>query len=197
MTHFDYESVDWQDVFARIEEGQRGTLSKIAQELKIDKSRLSKLHHKHLHDPNFDPRTLRWGGHNYMDLSSNYAISQAIQGITKHESAEKERVRQKLTGFDQKTSPACAYITKQFGAEVRQHCLVEIAKYLAKKRGLPLDRDSKRRKSVLMKWFHDNWAILSKDMPMFQVINEEVIVDDPEAMMHRQLELQEQQNTGM
>ena len=115
------------------------------------------------------------------DIPQSIALTQALQGIVRQMSAEKERVRQKLATFDPKTSPACIAITQRFGADVRQHCLCEIAKYLARKKQLVLDRDSKRRKCVLMKWFHDNWAVLEPLMAMFKIVGEEVIVEDPDA----------------
>ncbi|OHT15337.1 hypothetical protein TRFO_42584 [Tritrichomonas foetus] len=114
--------------------------------------------------------------------NNQIALTQAaIQGLVKQtQSVEKDRVRQKLAGFDPKTSPACNYINSKFGQDVRQHCLCEMAKYIAKKRQIVLDRDSKRRKSVLLKWFHDKWEIISKDMEFFIVQNDELIINDPD-----------------
>lgn len=112
----------------------------------------------------------------------SFALTQALQGIARQTSAEKERVRQKLATFDQKTSPACIAIMQQFGAEVRQQCLCQIAKYLARKKQIVLDRDSKRRKGVLMKWFHDHWKVLEPEMSMFKISGEDVIVEDPDAL---------------
>lgn len=47
MTAFDYGSVDWDDVFQRLDAGPRGTLTRIADELQIDKSLLSKIYKKY------------------------------------------------------------------------------------------------------------------------------------------------------
>ena len=63
MSHFAYEKVDWPDIFRQLEEGPRGTLTRLAQELGIDKSRLSRIWTQHRQKENFDPCTLHWGGH--------------------------------------------------------------------------------------------------------------------------------------
>ena len=64
MKQFAYDKVDWPSVFQTLSEGGRGILTKTALELGIDKSWLSKIFKRHLKDPDFDPRTMHWGGHN-------------------------------------------------------------------------------------------------------------------------------------
>ena len=54
-----------------------------------------------------------------------------------------------------------------------------MAKYLALKNELNLDRDSKRRKSVLIKWFHDNWNIIKYDIKKI-TIKDDVLEVAPE-----------------
>ncbi|KAH0786320.1 glycosyl hydrolase family protein [Histomonas meleagridis] len=116
---------------------------------------------------------------NNIQKPQNYGVNQAIYDLARQPmSAEKERVRLKLIGFDQNTSEAWNYISKNFGQDVKQHCLCEMAKYLSLKRSIPLDRDSKRRKSVLIKWFHDNWPLIAQDMQKFRIQNDELIIED-------------------
>ena len=107
-------------------------------------------------------------------------ITQALQGMARQESVEKERIRHKLTGFDPNLSPAWIAIRTQFGPDVKQISLCEIAKYLAKKRQILLDRDSKRRKSILLKWFHDHWNVIEPCMSMFKLNGDTVIITDPD-----------------
>lgn len=64
MTAFDYQGKDWDDIFTRIKEGPRGTLSKIANEIGISHQRLSLIYHRWLKDPLYDPREKEWGGNN-------------------------------------------------------------------------------------------------------------------------------------
>ncbi|KAH0794999.1 hypothetical protein GPJ56_001125 [Histomonas meleagridis] len=109
----------------------------------------------------------------------NYAIQKAIIELTNSaNSIEKERIRRRLKGFDPKISEAWRYISCHFGHGVKQHYLCEMAKYLSAKRNIPLDRDAKRRKCVLIKWFHDNWDKISGDMPKFRNDNDELIIED-------------------
>ena len=64
MTAFDYNSVDWDQTFARIKEGPRGTLRQIASEIKMSHQRLSLIYNRWLKDPTYDPRIKQWGGNN-------------------------------------------------------------------------------------------------------------------------------------
>ena len=123
------------------------------------------------------------------DLSSNnplliapnqIVLTQAvIQGLVKQEiSTEKDRVKQKLAGFDVQQSPACIYISNHFGTDIRQQALCELAKKISKKRQIILDRDSKRRKTVLLKWFHDHWSLIHKDFENTQLVNGKLIMND-------------------
>lgn len=64
MSHFAYDKVNWPEIFQQLEEGPRGTLTRLAQELGIDKSRLSRIWTEHRNNDNFDPSSLHWGGNN-------------------------------------------------------------------------------------------------------------------------------------
>ena len=93
-------------------------------------------------------------------------------------SAEVERVESRLAGFVPKESKAWEVITQLYGSDVKQIHLRAIAEDIAANLGLRLDRDAKRRKTVLIKWFDENW---DKVLPMLNEykINGDTIERDP------------------
>ena len=89
--------------------------------------------------------------------------------IHRNQSPEKERIKQKLAGFDPQTSLAVLYIHQQFGNDISHAKLTELARFASEQAHVMLDRDSKRRKSMLLKWFHDNWLKLSQYVQSFKI----------------------------
>ena len=75
-------------------------------------------------------------------------------------SLEKQKLAIKLGGFDYKSSEAWRKIVELYGTDIKRTTLCDIAKYIAEKKGLKMDRDSKRRKDVLLKWYNDNWSVV-------------------------------------
>jgi hypothetical protein len=75
--------------------------------------------------------------------------------------AEKQRIASRLDGFSPKDTPAWREITRRFGANIKQPELVSIASVLAQSTNIKLDRDAKRRKAVLIKWFEENWTTVA------------------------------------
>ena len=73
---------------------------------------------------------------------------------------EKERIASRLSGFNPKDNMVWHEITQKFGASIKQPELLSIATVLAQNANVKLDRDAKRRKSVLIKWFEENWAAI-------------------------------------
>ena len=73
---------------------------------------------------------------------------------------EKERIASRLSGFNPKDNMVWHEITQRFGASIKQPELLSIATVLAQNANIKLDRDAKRRKSVLIKWFEENWAAI-------------------------------------
>jgi hypothetical protein len=82
-------------------------------------------------------------------------------GLPADPSPEKVRIIDRLLGFNPKEHPSWAAIATRFGATVNQRELVSIARVLATHSHVPLDRDAKRRKSVLLKWFAENWGAIA------------------------------------
>jgi hypothetical protein len=72
----------------------------------------------------------------------------------------KKRIASRLDGFNPKDTPAWREITRRFGASIKQPELVSIASVLAQSTNIKLDRDAKRRKAVLIKWFEENWTTI-------------------------------------
>lgn len=71
---------------------------------------------------------------------------------------EKERIANRLMGFNPKDNSVWREISTRFGANIKQPELLSIAQVLASSANIKLDRDAKRRKSVLIKWFEENWG---------------------------------------
>ena len=74
---------------------------------------------------------------------------------------EKERIADRLKNFNPKDNPVWHKITQKFGPNIKQPELLSIAEVLSNSANVKLDRDAKRRKTVLIKWFSENWAAIS------------------------------------
>ena len=77
------------------------------------------------------------------------------------QSPEVERVGNRLAGFSWKNANSWKQISKLFGDDIKQITLRNIAEDLSHKLDVHLDRDAKRRKCVLIKWFDENWNRIS------------------------------------
>ena len=76
-------------------------------------------------------------------------------------SREKDRISERMAGFNPKDNDVWRRITAKFGPNIKQPELLSIANVLAQNCNVKLDRDAKRRKSVLIKWFEENWVTIS------------------------------------
>jgi hypothetical protein len=77
---------------------------------------------------------------------------------------EKDRIAGRLSGFNAKDTPVWREITQRFGNNIKQPELLSIAQVLASSAEVKLDRDAKRRKTVLVKWFEENWERIAPFM---------------------------------
>lgn len=84
-----------------------------------------------------------------------------LNGIGDKNGGEKLRVFTRLKGFKAKDSMAWSEITRRYGSELKHGELLSIAEVVASNANVQLDRDAKRRKSVLIKWFEENWTRIS------------------------------------
>jgi hypothetical protein len=73
---------------------------------------------------------------------------------------EKERIAVRLSGFNARENDAWKEMTRRFGSSIKHPELLTMAEALAKQAKLMLDRDAKRRKTVLIKWFEENWEAI-------------------------------------
>jgi hypothetical protein len=73
---------------------------------------------------------------------------------------EKVRILGRLKDFNAKDCSVWREITGRFGRNIKQPELLSIASVLAGHANIKLDRDARRRKTVLVKWFEENWPAL-------------------------------------
>lgn len=69
---------------------------------------------------------------------------------------ERDKVEARLKDFNYKESRAWKEITDRFGSKLSQSELLAIAVIISYCDRLKLDREAKRRKEVLIKWFDEN-----------------------------------------
>jgi hypothetical protein len=75
-------------------------------------------------------------------------------------SEEQDRIRRRLNGFNWKRSTVWHQLCNAYGPKLNQEELVSIADLVANHLNIKLDRDARRRKIVLLKWFDENWAAI-------------------------------------
>jgi hypothetical protein len=74
---------------------------------------------------------------------------------------EHQRIMSRLVGYSSKDSGVWREIVRRFGKKIKQPELVSIAAAVAHSADVRLDRDAKRRKKVLIKWFEEHWAAIA------------------------------------
>jgi hypothetical protein len=89
-------------------------------------------------------------------------------------SEEHARVQRRVSGFDWRLSYAWAHLSYNFGPKLSQNELVSIAELMAGMLQIKVDRDARRRKPVMIKWFEENWR-------QIRPLLANVILDDPES----------------
>ena len=82
----------------------------------------------------------------------NYSLHPVNEEIPKFEPT----IKKKKEMFDYKNCSAYTLLTNKFGINVRQQELIAIASSIGKKLRIKVDRDAKRRKDLLIKWFQDH-----------------------------------------
>ena len=79
---------------------------------------------------------------------------------------ELNRVHQRVKGFDINKSIAWKTLTNTFGDKLTHEELTSIAELIANTTKIKLDRDAKRRKIVLIKWFEEHWDTVRCYLPI-------------------------------
>ena len=74
---------------------------------------------------------------------------------------EKQRLDERMRGFTADDSMSWRGLCYHFQTPKLIHSeLISIATLVAQVANIKLDRDAKRRKSVLLKWFEENWGAI-------------------------------------
>lgn len=82
---------------------------------------------------------------------------------------ERKRVDARLNGFVYKESRAWHEITRHYGDGLNQAELLSLAEVLASQIGIKVDREAKRRKEVLIKWYDENIDTIVDIMPRIKL----------------------------
>jgi hypothetical protein len=75
---------------------------------------------------------------------------------SQHTLNERQKIDQRVRNFDMKHCAAWRELRRRGWDRLSQTELLSIAQLLGKKLAIPVDREAKRRKSVLVKWFEEN-----------------------------------------
>lgn len=81
---------------------------------------------------------------------------------------DRKKVNERMGGFDQSTSRAYAELQRRKWDKKSQPELLSILLILANKQNLQVDREVKRRKEVMFKWFDENFDTV---YPFFDCIS--------------------------
>jgi uncharacterized protein YbjT (DUF2867 family) len=81
-------------------------------------------------------------------------------------SQERERVLRRVDGFNWRESPAWLELVARYGPRLSQEELVSIADLASNGLQIRLDRDARRRKSVMIKWFEEHWDRILALLPI-------------------------------
>ena len=103
---------------------------------------------------------------------------------------EKLRIAMRLAGFNPKENFVTKEITRRFGANLKQGELINIAQVIAENAQIKLDRDARRRKNVLLRWFEEHWTQIT---PYLDYI---VLEDDQEEKAAVQVKQEESPAPG-
>lgn len=108
----------------------------------------------------------------YRTQKVQYPLDSALDPQLKAIKVERDRVYRRLKDFDVKGNRAWKEITSRYGTKLSHSELLAIATVISKCDNIKLDREAKRRKEVLIKWFDEN---IDRCIPYF---NSMVLVDE-------------------
>jgi hypothetical protein len=78
----------------------------------------------------------------------------------RHPHYEKNKAAERLNDFNLGESPAYAALKDRFGERVTRKKMLSIAQILSGGLRIAIDREAKRRRDVMIKWFDENWAAI-------------------------------------
>ena len=76
-----------------------------------------------------------------------------------------------MNGFSLKDSIAWQEICKRYGPNLNQSELLSMAEIIGQEAGIKVDREAKRRKEVLIKWYEENLEVVLKMLPYFKLVD--------------------------
>jgi hypothetical protein len=106
-------------------------------------------------------------------------LTQLRTPVAKHSSTklpnriERQRVEARLMGFDVNRSPAWRDIRARFGDSLNQSELLSLAEVIGKEIGVKVDREAKRRKEVLIKWFDEHYSSMKSILASIEIEDSE------------------------
>lgn len=86
---------------------------------------------------------------------------------------ERKRVDARLNGFIYKESAAWRVITERYGDNLNQNELLSLAEVIAAQLNLKVDREAKRRKEVLIKWYDEHLEKIKSLLPLIVLEDKE------------------------
>jgi hypothetical protein len=85
----------------------------------------------------------------------------ATKGAGSWISEEKLRISKRVENWSVDRSQVWKKLQEIFGEKIQLNALLCVASQLSEQAGVILDRDAKRRKNILVKWFEEHWESLS------------------------------------
>lgn len=85
--------------------------------------------------------------------------------------SESEKIHQRLDGFDASKSEAMKALNYQFSTGATHKELLSIARIICFMTQLKLDRLAVRDQRVLIKWFDENWYLISSIIPTIHLLD--------------------------
>jgi len=92
------------------------------------------------------------------DNEGDFANNDNGSNEDSYQTNETARIKKRVGEFNWKKSKVWKSLSNRFGDKITQEELISIAELLANTIEVKLDRDARRRKVVLIKWFEENWA---------------------------------------
>jgi hypothetical protein len=82
---------------------------------------------------------------------------------------DRRRVDERIGAFQYAASEPWREIARRFGTHLKQTELLSVAEVLGAQLGITVDREAKRRKEVLIKWFDENWERIKEIWPQIEL----------------------------
>ena len=102
----------------------------------------------------------------------NSVFTAPVYKKTFGKTAESIQIQERLKNFDANHSEALKTLNFYYGTGITHKEYVCLARIICKEMNLKLDRLAVRDHRVLVKWFDDNWEIISVIIPYIQILDE-------------------------